>query len=261
MMWLVATLLTCSFVYMLVVPLEKWFEKIEQWPTAARVVHHWHGYLHLLHSDEWARESTKLYIASALKLGCAVSTTIAWLAMLTSTNVLLMIALLLGIVIPYAKWRDTVREVRQRKQSMLLTLPELLTKLVLLLGAGETLKQALWRCVNSTKADTLLSELGKAMMAHRNGQSFTTALTTFNRRCAVPEVAMFTTTLLLNERRGGDRLALALQQLSYSLWERHKATVRTRAEEISSKLVFPLVIIFFVIMVIVATPALFLVAI
>jgi tight adherence protein C len=77
----------------------------------------------------------------------------------------------------------------------------------------------------------------------------------FNRSCAVQEVSIFTTVLLLNYRRGGEHFVLALRELSYTLWEKRKAIARTRGEEASSKLVFPLVGILLVLMILVAAPA------
>ncbi|MOA03965.1 hypothetical protein D3C78_1234970 [compost metagenome] len=101
----------------------------------------------------------------------------------------------------------------------------------------------------------LYKEWSAAVSSLHNGQSFSTVIERFNRRCAVQEVSVFTTVLLLNYRRGGEHFALALRELSYSLWEKRKAIARSRGEEASSKLVFPLVGILLVLMVLVAAPA------
>jgi tight adherence protein C len=61
--------------------------------------------------------------------------------------------------------------------------------------------------------------------------------------------------VLLNYRRGGDDFVVALRELTRNLWEKRKALARTMGEEASSKLVFPMVITFGIVMVIVATPA------
>ena len=131
---------------------------------------------------------------------------------------------------------------------------------MLLLGAGETVQRALIRCTDrredkDKRDNTLLIELRRANEEVRNGQSFSAAMEAFSRRCAVQEVSLFTTTILLNYRRGGDRLVLSLKELSYSLWEKRKAVARSRGEEASSKLVFPLVGIFLILMALVASPA------
>jgi tight adherence protein C len=173
---------------------------------------------------------------------------------------LLYLGLLLGAAIPTAKWRDTVSKFEQRKQNILLDIPEVMSKLMLLLGAGETVQRALIRCTDrredkEKRDNALLIELRRANEEVRNGQSFSAAMEAFSRRCAVQEVSLFTTTILLNYRRGGDRLVLSLKELSYSLWEKRKAVARSRGEEASSKLVFPLVGIFLILMALVASPA------
>lgn len=66
---------------------------------------------------------------------------------------------------------------------------------------------------------------------------------------------MFTTTVLLNYKRGGHDLTVALRNLSKDLWERRKAVSRILGEEASSKLVFPMALIFLIVIVIVAAPA------
>ncbi|GAF08207.1 type II/IV secretion system protein TadC [Paenibacillus pini JCM 16418] len=48
---------------------------------------------------------------------------------------------------------------------------------------------------------------------------------------------------------------MALTDLSRVLWEKRKSITRTRGEQASSKLVFPMVVIFLVVVVLVGTPA------
>ncbi|WP_308635962.1 type II secretion system F family protein [Paenibacillus silvisoli] len=203
-------------------------------------------------------EDTAGFVASALGTGYLAVCAGAWLSVLSGEQALLYLGLLLGIILPAAKWRDTAAKVERRKQDILLLLPEVISKLMLLLGAGETLQRALIRASerkDEKAGSPLIVELRKANEAVRNGESFAAAMEMLSRRCAVQEVSLFTTTLLLNYRRGGDRLSLSLKELTYSLWEKRKAVARARGEEASSKLVFPLVGLFIVLMALVASPA------
>ncbi|SEN85884.1 type II secretion system F family protein [Paenibacillus sp. OV219] len=221
-----------------------------------------HSKLFILHGSSWSLHSTNSYIAVVAAAGYGAVCGAAWLSALSGEQALLYIGLLLGIVIPAAKWRDATTKVEKRRQDMLLLLPEVMSKLMLLIGAGENIQRALLRCAErrDEKANQpLLIELRKVNEAVRNGESFAAALELLSRRCAVQEVSLFTTTLLLNYRRGGDKLALSLKELSYSIWEKRKAVARARGEEASSKLVFPLVGIFFILMTLVASPAILLI--
>ncbi|MNE78028.1 Bacterial type II secretion system protein F domain protein [compost metagenome] len=137
-------------------------------------------------------------------------------------------------------------------------LPELLNKIILLVGAGETVQKAIRHCLERKRDQDnhpLYRELLQMLREMDSGYSFQQALESFSKRCGIQEVAAFTTAVLLNFRRGGSDFALALRDLSHSLWEKRKAVSRTRGEQASSKLVFPMLLLFLIIVVLVGTPA------
>ena len=165
---------------------------------------------------------------------------------------------ILAVITPPALVSDLHKKVKQREQKISLDLPELLNNLVLLVGAGETVQRALVRCSSNAKGGSeqpLYQELSTMIGEWERGYSFQQAFENFSKRCAVQEVALFTTTVLLNYRRGGGDFTLSLRELSRTLWERRKAVSRTRGEQASAKLVFPMVVIFLVVIVLVGTPA------
>ncbi|WP_419871840.1 type II secretion system F family protein [Candidatus Pristimantibacillus sp. PTI5] len=217
----------------------------------------YHMRLLLLMDNAWTIERTKAQAAAALGTGYAALTGCAWLSLLGQEPILLAMGAVFGIVLTIRPFAEAGKRVERRKQQMIIELPGMLSKLMLLVGAGETVQQALARCLEGKEDDLhpLYKEWGDAVSMLRNGQSFSTAMERFNRRCAVQEVSVFTTVLLLNYRRGGEHFVLALRELSYTLWEKRKAIARARGEEASSKLVFPLVGILLVLMVLVAAPA------
>jgi tight adherence protein C len=90
-----------------------------------------------------------------------------------------------------------------------------------------------------------------------NRTPFPQAIEWFARRCAVHEVSLFANALLLNYKRGGDELAGTLRTLNAQLWHTRKTALLTLGEEASSKLVFPMAVLFLTVMVIVAAPAFF----
>jgi len=243
---------------LLIKPFYLILDKSGIWDRTQTLLTGLHGKLLILGGSGWTIESTRLSLAFSVGTGYLALAASCWLSLLSGESTLLLIGILLGIGIPAAKWRDTRSKVERRKQEILLMLPEVISKLMLLLGAGETVQRALHRCAlrrDDKQSSILLEELRRANEGVRNGESFAAAMESFSRRCAVQEVSLFTTTLLLNYRRGGDKLALSLQELSYSLWDKRKAVARSLGEEASSKLVFPLVGIFLILMILVASPA------
>jgi len=67
---------------------------------------------------------------------------------------------------------------------------------------------------------------------------------------------VFVNVILLNYRRGGEELVNALSTLSRNMWEARKNAAKTLGEEASSKLLFPMVLIFLVVLTVIAAPAL-----
>ncbi|SEB08524.1 type II secretion system F family protein [Paenibacillus sp. 276b] len=203
-------------------------------------------------------EKTMLY--------CAEMLTYSWLMLLVGCLLALvgdmglggMVGgLALGAALPFALYKDLNTKVQRRDQDILMELPELLNRIVLLVGAGETVQRAIVHCAASQgeRNHPLYNELRKMVGDWNNGYSFQQSFEQFSRRCGVQEVTIFTTTVLLNFRRGGGDFVLALRDLSHVLWEKRKAVSRAKGEQASSKLVFPMVLIFFLIVVMIGAPA------
>lgn len=211
-----------------------------------------------LYGAKPAISETKWFAAKTLIIayGLIILSTIAGLA--AGEAEMLIYGLPLTIFVPFLMYKQAAGELKRKKQSILIELPEILNQLMLLVGAGETVPQALVRIANGkeTAGSPLMAELKETAHALKVNVSFSKAMEDFSKRCAMQEVSRFTTTLLLNYKRGGDELVMALRELSVNLWEKRKALAKTLGEEAASKLVFPMVMIFFVVMVMVAAPAL-----
>ncbi|MFD7524723.1 type II secretion system F family protein [Paenibacillus chitinolyticus] len=158
---------------------------------------------------------------------------------------------------PWLMLRQLDQQIRLRKRRIVLELPEMLSKMILLINAGETVQKALIRSVDISRAGAspLHAEFGQAVRELEMNVSLPKVLEDLSKRCAMQEMALFTTTILLNYRRGGEDFLVALRSLAKELWDRRKAESRKLGEEASSKLVFPMVAIFLVVMIIVASPA------
>lgn len=219
--------------------------------------------LHLMMVSCYGRratmEMTKQFIARMVTSGILVFMLTLLLAAVTGEWLsVALCGLLLAVLAPWIEVRGLSKRIRLQKRSMLIELPEFLNKLTLLVNAGETVQAAIIRCVDSRREEELsplFRELSIMSNELKNNRSFARAMEELSKRCALPEISLFTTTVLLNYRRGGDDFVVALRELTRNLWEKRKALARTMGEEASSKLVFPMVVTFGIVMVIVATPA------
>ncbi|WP_028551729.1 type II secretion system F family protein [Paenibacillus sp. UNC451MF] len=215
-----------------------------------------------LHGSKNALMRTKCFIADILSLSVVILIGCTLIGVMAEGNSeMLGYGVVLILFVPFVLYKELSNQLRKKKRLMLLELPEVLNQIVLLVNAGETVQKALQRCIESKTSiekSPLLSELAIASYEISMNASFTKAMEDFNKRCGVQEVSLFTTTLLLNYKRGGDELVMSLKELSSTLWEKRKSLAKTLGEEASSKMVFPMVLIFFIVMVVVAAPAILL---
>ncbi|TXK85406.1 type II secretion system F family protein [Paenibacillus sp. N3.4] len=219
-----------------------------------------HYKLLTLYGRSFATFNSKMFFAELLSASTFCLLICTLLSVLAGgDSTLFALGMLAILAVPALMARDLDTKIRKKQQLMILELPEVLSTIVLLVNAGETVNRAWVHCVNARphKAHTpLYKELAQAVHELEMNISFSKVMDDFSKRCALHEVSLFTSTLMLNYKRGGSDFVIALQSLSLDLWQRRKSVSRTLGEEASSKLVFPMVLIFIVVMVIVAAPAL-----
>jgi len=201
---------------------------------------------------------TKIFVAQLLSVSlvCLLG---AFLVPLLGDgdDVLFFAGLVFTFMIPALQVNSLSKKEKERKQAILLELPEVVNKIILLINAGETVQQALIRCVElKYKSESpLYDELTIAVNRLTSNEPFALVMNEFSKKCSIQEVSIFTTTVLLNYRKGGQDLILSLRELSHELWEKRKNISKIKGEEASSKLVFPLIFIFVAVMIIVGYPA------
>jgi tight adherence protein C len=237
------------------------FRLMERFPLHVAKLHlKWVNY----HGGNQSLEKTKVFIAQIM--------TYMWVSLLLFTCLGLALdstfyscGACFTLIIPVGIIQDLNRKLKYKKRLMLIELTEFLNKLTLLVDAGETVQKAIKQCVEQKKQLTftvetspLYYELNQMVTALNNNRSFQHVMEEFNKRCNVQEISIFTTTVLLNYRRGGLEFVYALRELSRMIWDKRLALTKTLGEEASAKLVFPMVLIFFIVMVIVAAPAILL---
>ncbi|MGG6312821.1 type II secretion system F family protein [Paenibacillus macerans] len=209
--------------------------------------------------DRRSGEFTLLFLAETLSYGWLFLASGCFLSLLTNGDAAgIALGAMLAVLVPAALINDLYRKVMRREQAVILELPELLNKIVLLVGAGSTVQQAIRLCLERKRElndHPLYRELLQMQREWEGGDSFQRAMEGFSKRCGIQEVSAFTTAVLLNYRRGGQDFALALRDLSHSLWEKRKAVSKTLGEQASAKLVFPMVLLFMVVLILVGAPA------
>ncbi|WP_024833965.1 type II secretion system F family protein [Ruminiclostridium josui] len=166
------------------------------------------------------------------------------------------IILLFGILIFLDDIRLS-RQVKKRRLEIQLEFPNFINKLTLLLNAGLTISKA-WEKISldSKKDCTFYKEVEKTVSQLKTGVSESEAFGEFAKRLKAPEISRVMSTIIQNTKKGGKDLVLTLKLQSNESWEIRKNAVRRLGEEASTKLLFPMMIMFFAIIIIVVTPSL-----
>lgn len=238
-------------------PFLRIWEKACQWEVFQHMLNSYHAKLMILHGRSWTIERTKAEAAGSLGAGYAALAGSCWLSWMMGERFVLFAGVMAFVALAFRNFAEAGKKLEQRKKAIIAGLPDRMSKLMLLVSAGETVQRAFARCMEGIEGlnHPLDKEWAAAVTAMNNGHSFSVVLERFNRSCAVQEASLFTTVMLLNYRKGGEHFVLAVRELSYSLWEKRKGLARISGEEASSKLVFPLVGVMFIMMIIVAAPA------
>jgi tight adherence protein C len=231
---------------------------IEYFPLLVTKLHlkliAYHGAIH-------STERTKQFIAKIINYMLLAFTLFTAFGLMIDIT-FLEVGICMTCLIPMCLIYDLNQKLKRKKRLLLIELPEFLNKLTLLVDAGETVQKAINRCVNhkqqagfDPEKSPLFCELIQMNNELKINRSFQYVMEDFSKRCNIQEISIFTTTVLLNYRRGGVEFVYALRELSRIIWDKRLALTRTLGEEASAKLVFPMVLIFFIVMVIVAAPA------
>ncbi|MBC5637332.1 type II secretion system F family protein [Ornithinibacillus sp. BX22] len=211
-----------------------------------------------LYGNRTALQHTRIYLAQLISIVLiTIIGALLFTALAEGDMAIFVTGIFFAILLPYAMIKKLASQEKERKDKILLELPEVVNKLILLINAGETVQQALVRCVTTANDHNspLIVELTDAVNKMVSNEPFHQVLNDLSKKCGIQEISIFTTTILLNYRKGGNDLILALRELSRDLWEKRKNISKTKGEEASSKLVFPLILIFVAVMIIVGYPA------
>jgi len=216
-----------------------------------------------LHGEDPDMRHAKTFSADLISaIGLTVATAVL-LGLLTGGDLYVTGACIAcACLVPFVMFRRLDNKIQHKRRKLVMELPEFLNKLTLLVNAGDTVQGAIVRCAeaysSSGTGGPLAQELVMLANRLRNNESFPIAMEKLSKRCSSAEISVFTTTVLMNYRRGGELFVLSLRSLNRELWEKRKAMTRILGEEASAKLIFPMLLILLAVMTIVAAPAILL---
>jgi len=177
----------------------------------------------------------------------------------TALKVLILFTLLaaLSFVLEDKKFH---KEVELRNLQMQADYPDILDKLVLLLGAGMTVRQAWDRITDDysgcgRKKRYVYEEMILCSKDIKRGTSEQAAYDAFGRRCGGTQYPKLASLLSQNLRKGSNGLVRIFRQEAEESFDERKNYARRRAEEAGTKLLMPMFLMLVMILIIIMIPA------
>ncbi|WP_368652981.1 type II secretion system F family protein [Ornithinibacillus sp. 4-3] len=235
-------------------------DKLKIYKKFPKIVNFIHQKMIILKGSKLSNDYTKIYLAKVITLIYLMTLMTLILVELGDEGYSNLVygAVIIVIVAVYLV-RDLEKKVKERRDAIILEMPEFLNKVILLVNAGDTIQGAMKKSVLQNRANIqkspLYFELNEAVAKLDANVSFQEVMKDLSYRCSIQEVSVFTTTVMMNYRKGGALLVESLKELSVTLWDKRKTLTRVKGEEASSKLIFPIMLIFVAILLIVAYPA------
>jgi tight adherence protein C len=159
-------------------------------------------------------------------------------------------------------WEDQKLKEACAKRNRELTLDygEMVGKLNVLTGAGLPIRQAWERMVREAdlkdgKRRYLYEEMALTVHAMEQGAGEEMAYRDFGKRCGLPPYLRLGSLLEANGRKGTKGLAVLLEKEAADAFEERLQLARKQGEEVSSKLLFPMVLLFGLVLVLLMVPA------
>ncbi len=191
--------------------------------------------------------------------------TLSWSEPADSSNILILLLGVIAAILLFARdGAEERKKARAREEELLLDYSDLVSKLMILIGAGMTVRNAWERMVNDYEAGcregrmkkrAAYDELQGAWLQLAGGIPEGTAIREFGRRCGLQPYRKLCTLLEQNRKTGTKNLRTILEQEAEDAFEMRKNLARSRGEEAGTRLLGPLFLMLGIVMVMIMVPA------
>ena len=210
-----------------------------------------------LYSDlkgrEFAIDNARYMLASIVSCvigGVGASALLGVLLFLADGGTMGILIALLGplfsIAIAYALYDGLRTKSAARRDAIMSDFAQAVTEIALLTSSGMEMFRA-WNevCQNLERRGPLFKEMRQVSAEIDYGAHPAAALEGFVKRCSTKDTSRLGASILQNLTRGNDELSIFLTELSREVWEDRKHGARRMGEHARSKLMLPMGLIFF----------------
>ncbi len=174
------------------------------------------------------------------------------------------LGILLAFLLHAKKEMDKQKQEKEREQQLLFDYSEVVSKLVVYVGAGLTVRGALERMAAGYE-ESLIGGKGRVRPAYEevvktvrqlgSGQGEGKAYGEFGRRCGLQSYLKLSALLEQSQKNGSRQLRPALELELVSAFEQRKNLAKKLGEEAGTKLLLPLLLMLGVVMIMIVVPA------
>jgi tight adherence protein C len=186
------------------------------------------------------------YIATMLPIAFFIG------ALVNDFMIFMLFLITIAVLIYYLDF-EVDNALSKRKSDIQNDFPRALSKLALLLNAGQSLRNA-WNNVANSNSGILYEEMKIFIEEVSNGKSEIEAYKSFGERCNIKEVKKFSSILIQNIQKGNKEITDLILEISKDSWEQKKYNVKIKAELASSKLMIPVGMMLLAIMIMIIVP-------
>lgn len=175
------------------------------------------------------------------------------------------LGILMAVIWPARKQAEEKKKEKKREQELLLDYAELVSKLMVLIGAGMTMRNAWERMVldyeksraqgKENEVRAVYEEMRYTYYQLKNGVSESKAYQEFGRRCKLQPYLKLSSLLEQNRRTGTKDLRKILQNEMADAFEIRKNLALRMGEEAGTKLLLPLFLMLGIVMIMIMVPA------
>ncbi|MFI3200070.1 MAG: type II secretion system F family protein [Eubacteriales bacterium] len=178
-----------------------------------------------------------------------------------SNYVLFLLIIVASIGIYLQRNQNLQVALKKREEQMILDYGVVMNQLVLYLGAGMTMRKAFLKIANDYQSSTqdlpryAYEEIKNLTQELESGVSESEAYENLGKRCSNRLYLKFGTLLSQNIRKGSNEIIFALKKELIQAQEERKAHIKRKAEQATTKLLLPMIMMLGIVMVIVIIPA------
>ena len=179
-------------------------------------------------------------------------------------NIIPIMGTVIAILLYLQEKEKERRSTEKRKRELMKDYPDIVSKLIVFIGAGLSVRQS-WEsividyeneCKENNERRYAYEEMVKALAKLKTGIYENTVYKDFGRSCGLRQYMKLASLLEQNRRNGLANLHSLLSMESQSAWDERINLARREGEELNTKLLLPLFMMLLIVMMIIIVPAL-----